>query len=129
LFLLKAQSFIVRPCGAAIDPHGFAARARTMVSHTGGAPRRRRDLPTDCAGGGIGVSRRANIGSSCHGGNGEGCCHHKRQQGRDRKTALHHHRLQFYYIRQCEMVARTTKGVAKPTGSGFFTQMEKPTAV
>jgi len=94
--LLKAQSFIVRPCRAAIDPHGFAAHARTMVGHTGGAPRRSRDLATDCAGCGIRVSRRAGIGFSCHGGNGERCGHHKRQQGRDRKIALYHHRLQFY---------------------------------
>jgi hypothetical protein len=108
--LLKAQSFIARPCRATIDPHGFAALARTMVGHTGGAPPRSRDLATERAGGGIGVSRRAGIGFSCHGGNGEGCCHHKRQQGRGRNNALHHHRLQFYYIRLCEMVARTIRG-------------------
>ena len=109
-FPCSRRNHLSCPCRAAIDPHGFAALARTMVGHTGGAPRRSRDLATGCAGGGIGVSRRAGISFSCHGGNGEGCCHHKRQQGRGRKNALHHHRLQFYYIRLCEMVARTIRG-------------------
>jgi hypothetical protein len=39
IVLAQAQSFIVRPCRAAIDPHGFAALARTMVGHARGAPR------------------------------------------------------------------------------------------
>jgi hypothetical protein len=116
---LRRNYLSCAPCRAAIDPHGFAALARTMVGHTGGAPRWSRDLATDCAGGGIDVSRRAGIGFSCHGGNGEGCCHHKRQQGRGRKIALHHHRLQFYCIRSCEMIARIIKAVAKPTGVGL----------
>jgi hypothetical protein len=108
-FPCSRRNHLSRPCRAAIDPHGFAALARTMVGHAGGAPRRSRDLATDC-GGGIGVSRRAGMGFSCHGGSGEGCCYHKRQQGRGPKIALHHHRLQFSCIRSCEMIARTIKG-------------------
>jgi hypothetical protein len=107
-FPCSRRNHLSRPCRAAIDPHGFAALARTMVGHAGGAPRRSRDLATDC-GGGIGVSRRAGMGFSCHGGSGEGCCYHKRQQGRGPKIALHHHRLQFSCIRSCEMIAHRSR--------------------
>src|ERR1700675_2513094 len=58
--LLKAQSFIA-PLPGCHRPTSVRRTRSTMVGHAGGAPRRGRDLATDCAGGGIGASRRAKM--------------------------------------------------------------------
>jgi hypothetical protein len=69
-YLLRISIF-APPKRDSIDPYGFAADTRTMVRHTGGAPRQSGDFATAYASGGVGLF--------CCGASGE-CCRQRQHQ-------------------------------------------------